>query len=270
MEPIGKKIRTLRKYKHLTQEQLAEVLSVSPQTVSKWETGISAPDIGLLPVLARYFGITMDELFNYRLDALNYKERFIRFMADNGILQFGQFRLQSGRISPYYIDTRNYKSGSQITKLGQFYAECLREHNVETSMLFGNTDRELPLMIATGMILYGKYGMDLRYGIREEAIYNTDRITVLKDTLTSGDTLRQTLSRLGPLAFEPPCVIVSVDRMERGAHSRLTARQELERAFGVRIHAIVTIEDIILAMKHGVITNDCCDEMTRYRETYVI
>ena len=86
---IGDKIRFLRKNKNITQAQLAEALAVSAQSVSKWEHHVSVPDIALLPVIARYFGITMDELFNYRLDALNYKERFIRFMADNGMLRFG-------------------------------------------------------------------------------------------------------------------------------------------------------------------------------------
>lgn len=97
MQFISSKIRSLRKGRGMTQEQLAEVLSVSAQSVSKWENNISAPDIELLPMIARYFGITMDEFFNYRLDALNYKERFIRFMADNGVLQFGTFSLKSGR-----------------------------------------------------------------------------------------------------------------------------------------------------------------------------
>ena len=71
---IGEKIRLLRKNKNITQIQLAEALSVSAQSVSKWETHLSSPDISVLPLIARYFGVTMDELFNYRLDVLNYKE----------------------------------------------------------------------------------------------------------------------------------------------------------------------------------------------------
>lgn len=72
---IGKKINALRKNKRITQEELADILNVSPQSVSKWETGNSIPDVELLPIIARYFGITMDELFNYKLDSLNYRER---------------------------------------------------------------------------------------------------------------------------------------------------------------------------------------------------
>ncbi|MBQ9151224.1 MAG: helix-turn-helix domain-containing protein, partial [Clostridia bacterium] len=96
---IGDKIRSLRKNKNITQTQLAEALSVSSQSVSKWENHVSVPDISVLPVIARYFGITMDDLFSYRLDALNYKERFIRFMMDNGMLRFGEYPLKSGRVS---------------------------------------------------------------------------------------------------------------------------------------------------------------------------
>ena len=81
---IGDKIKSLRKSKNITQAQLADALFVSAQSISKWENHLSVPDITMLPVIARYFGITMDELFNYRLDALNYRERFIRFLRYSG------------------------------------------------------------------------------------------------------------------------------------------------------------------------------------------
>lgn len=109
MNHIGSKIKQLRVVKGSTQEELASYLQITYQSVSKWETGGSLPDISYLPHLASYFGITLDELFGYRLDALNYKERFIQFMANSGVLKFGEFKLNSGRISPYFINTGNYR-----------------------------------------------------------------------------------------------------------------------------------------------------------------
>lgn len=273
MNTIGKKIRILRKNKNMTQEQLAEVLSVSAQSVSKWENELSTPEVTILPVIARYFGITMDELFNYRLDALNYKERFIRFMVDNGVLKFGEFKLRSGRISPYFINTGNYKSGSQISKLGEFYAECIREHNVSGNLLVGNTGQETPLLIATSMILYSKYGIDINYCIDNEigkTLDAGDEMTLIRDTLASGNTLRTTLQRIKEEAGKGVSdVIVSVDRMEKGEHSPMSALHEIEKEYGVKIHSIVTLDDVIHALESGVIAGEeYLDAMKRYKEEY--
>jgi orotate phosphoribosyltransferase len=271
MELIGTKIQTLRRNKNMTQAQLAEVLSVSSQSVSKWENHLSTPDISLLPIIARFFGITMDELFNYRLDALNYRERFIRFMADNGVLQFGEFKLQSGRISPYFINTGNYKSASQISKLGEFYAECIREHNVESNLLAGNTHREIPIMIATSMALFNRYGIDMQYSIDSSVgkpLDMRDKVTLIKDTLTSGNTLKANLQAIqnntGKCVSD---VIVSVDRMEKSAESSQSARKEIERTYNVHIHAIVTLDDIIRAVENGIVGGmEHIDSIKRYRE----
>lgn len=269
MESIGTKIQTLRKNKNMTQAQLAQVLSVSSQSVSKWENELSVPDISLLPIIARFFGITMDELFNYRLDALNYRERFIRLMADNGVLQFGQFQLHSRRISPYYINTGNYRSASQIAKLGEFYAECMRENNVESNLLVGNTHQEIPIMMATSMVLFNRYGVDIHYSIDGTVGRQPepgDRVTLIKDILTSGNTLKRNLDHL--MGGTVSDIIVSVDRMERGSNA-LTARHEIERYYNVKIHPIVNLDDIIRAVEKGIVGGiEHLDAIKRYREEY--
>ena len=189
---IGNKIKQLRINKGITQTKLSEELAVSSQSVSKWENHITTPDISILPSIARYFGITMDELFNYRLDTLNYKERFIRFMVNNGMLRFGRFTLKSGRISPYLIHSGYNLSGSQISKLGEFYAECIREHGIETNCLVGIDDREIPLVIATSMTLFNKYGIDSSYSVDydiENKAFSSHEITLITDAFSTGTSL---------------------------------------------------------------------------------
>ena len=270
---IGDKIRSLRKNKNITQTQLAEALSVSSQSVSKWENHVSVPDISVLPVIARYFGITMDDLFSYRLDALNYKERFIRFMMDNGMLRFGEYPLKSGRVSPYYIHSGYHRMGSQISRLGEFYAECIREHAIEANCLIGINEREIPLLISTSMTLFRKYGVDSHYCMdhmaEKETLQSRD-MTRITDTLSSGATMRAVLERMNQdIGKCPSHIVVYVDRMERSDHSSLTAKHEIEKAYGVTIHSIVGLEDIIKAVEHGVIHAGEYDRILRqYAEQY--
>lgn len=280
---IGKKIRELRKSKNVTQEQLAEVLSVSFQAVSKWENNNSTPDIELLPIMARYFGVTMDELFEYPLDSLNYRERFVKFMVDNRVLQFGEYRLSRGRISPYFIDTGNYNSGSRLFQLGEFYAECIRDHGIQTDVLFGPSVKSIPLAIVTSMVLFNKYNMDVNYCFRRTSkctqehemlvgkkLEDGQHVTIIEDTLSSGKALREAISQIRNMAdVSIDYVVISVDRMERGQNPLQSAIQEIEREFGVHIVSIVTLDDVIQAIEKGVITEKrYLEKMRNYRREF--
>lgn len=273
MELLGNKIRMLRKNKNITQDELAQKLSVTSQAISKWERNISSPDLSMLPIIARYFGITMDELFNYRLDALTYKERFIRFMADNDVLRFGEFKLKSGRISPYFITPERYSSGSQLAKIGEFFAECIRENNLHTDLILANTLRESHIVTAVSMTMYSKYGIDISYCInniigKPSAPHN--EITILKDTLASGDTFRSILQDIKEtMGKYPSNVVLSVDRLEKGLCSDMTTANEIRQEFGINVFSIVTVDDIICALENGVISGaEYLEPMKAYRERY--
>ncbi len=269
---IGDKIKSLRKNKNITQTQLAEALSVSSQSVSKWENHLSVPDISVLPMIARYFGITMDELFNYRLDALNYKERFIRFMVDNGMLRFGEFKLKSGRISPYLIHSGYYRMGSQISKLGEFYAECIREYSIESTCLVGINDADTPLLISTSMTLFNKYGIDSEYHTAYVSDLNSSKkaMTLVTDTFTSGSSLCSALDNIKSKTGKYPSdIVVCVDRKERTEQSPASAKHSIENRYGVKIHPIVDLDDIIKAIRSGVISaGEYSEKLNEYSARY--
>lgn len=270
---IGGKIRTLRKNKNITQAQLAEALAVTAQSVSKWENGLTVPDISIIPVIARYFGITIDDLFGYRLDALSYKERFIRFMMDNGMLRFGRFTLLSGRVSPYLIHSGYYHEGTQIAKLGEFYAQCMREHAIDDSLLVGHTKREIPLVIATSMTLYQQYGKEGSYCIEYALLRDEEKkrdMTLITDVFTSGNSIRHMLDTIYTETGQYPShIVVCVDRMECSENSGFSACHDIEKHYGVKIHSIVTVEDIIRAIENHVIGGEeYLDEMKAYWKRY--
>jgi len=265
---LGSKIQTLRKNKNMTQAQLAEVLSVSSQSVSKWENNTTLPDISLLPVIARFFGVTMDELFSYRLDALNYKERFIRFMADNGMLRFGEFKRGTGETAPYCISIGNYKTGSQILKLGEFYADCINENNIQADTLFGPAYKGVPLSLAATLATYDKYGKNLNFCFdRKEVkdhgeggmfvgkqLEDGEKVVIIEDVMTSGKALKEVLPKLkGAANVDITGMVITVDRMEKGLNTERSAVQDAFIEHGVKVYSIVTILDIIQAIEDGVI-----------------
>jgi len=272
MDMIASKLKMLRNNKKLTQEEVAEVFAVSPQAVSKWENGISSPDISMLPQIARYYGISMDELFSYKLDALNEKERFLRFMVDNGVLHFGEFELQSGRISPYYMNTKRYTSASQITKLGQFYAKCINENNIYTDMLIGNSDSDLALAVATSIAMFEQYGIDVKYNMKYvigAEVKKAKNITIISDTLTTGQTVSEWVEVIRQQAPDSNInVIVSLDRMEAAFTGKVMAKTYLEKNCGVKVYSIVDFEDVMDATQKGIVGVDYYKKLQEYQKQY--
>lgn len=134
------------------------------------------------------------------MQQLTYKEEFIRFMVENGVLRFGEFTLKSGRKAPYFINTGNYKTGAQLARLGAYYAACVHDNGLQADTLVGPAYKGIPLAVTTAVALYEKYGTDVNYCFdRKEvkdhgegglfvgkALENGERVIIVEDVMTSG------------------------------------------------------------------------------------
>ena len=216
--------------------------------------------------------------------ALTYKEEFIKFMVEGGILRFGEFTLKSGRLSPYFINTGNYKTGSQISKLGEFYAECINENKIKGDAIFGPAYTGIPLAIATGITLYSKFGIDLNYCFDRKEVKDhgeggmiigyqfgeNDTLIFVDDVITSGKALRESMEKIkGICNAKVTDMVISVDRMEIGKGGVKSAVQEVEEEFGIKVHSVVTMDDIIKAIEDGVVEGkEHLEAMKEYRKTY--
>lgn len=215
---------------------------------------------------------------------MDYKQQFIKFMVENGVLKFGEFTLKSGRKAPYFINTGNYKSGSQLSRLGEYYAQCIADNNIEAQTLVGPAYKGIPLAVTTAVSLYNKFGIDLNYCFdRKEVkdhgegglfvgkqLADGERVILIEDVMTSGKALREMLPKLKAAAnVEIAGMVISVDRMEKGLDSDLSAVQEVYNEFGVKVYSIVTMADIIEAIEQGVIEGkEYLGKMKEYRATY--
>lgn len=220
---------------------------------------------------------------------MSYKTDFIEFMVRSGVLRFGDFTTKSGRKSPYFVNTGNYRTGAQMSKLGKYYAECLM-HNVgeDFDVLFGPAYKGIPLATVTACSLFTEYGVDKPYCFnRKEAkdhgeggnmvgakLSDGDRVVIIEDVITAGTAVRETLPQLKAAAdVKVGHMIISVDRMERGQSGK-TAIREIGEEFGIKVHPIVTVRDIIDHMTGREIdgtvplTEEIRDRMEAYLDQY--
>ena len=213
-----------------------------------------------------------------------YKEKFIRFMVDNGVLRFGEFTLKSGRLAPYFINTGNYKTGKQLAKLGEYYASCIMDNGLDAETLVGPAYKGIPLSVTTAVALYNKYEKEMNYCFdRKEVkdhgeggmfvgkqLQDGERVIIIEDVMTSGKALREILPKLEATAkVKVVGMIISVDRMEKGLTSDLSAVSEAKKEFGIDVYSVVTMDDIIAAIEKGVVDGkEHLPAMYKYRETY--
>ena len=215
---------------------------------------------------------------------MTYKEEFVKFMVDSGVLTFGEFTLKSGRIAPYFINAGNYKTGAQLSKLGGFYAECIKENNIDVETLFGPAYKGIPLAVSATVALYNKFGIDVSYCFdRKEAkdhgeggmfvgktLTDGEKVVIIDDVMTSGKAMRESLPKLKSAAdVNVTGMVITVDRMEKGLSTDDSAVQEVYKEFGIKVYSIVTINDIIDAIKNGIVEGkEYLDAMLAYREKY--
>ena len=205
---IGTNIKRLRQNKDVTQEQLGNALGITSQAVSKWECETALPDIDLLPKLADYFGISIDELLGYKLNALTYKEQFIKFMLGNGIMQCGEFDLKHGQKKKYYLDTEKFTTNAQIAKIGEYFADCIRENDLEFDVIMGLAYHGVAFSAATACSLFNKYGITVNYCydrkvpdsrgriICGHTLNDGEKVVIVDDLMSTGKTLCNRIERL--------------------------------------------------------------------------
>ena len=216
--------------------------------------------------------------------AYTYKENFIRFMVESGVLRFGEFTLKSGRKAPYFINTGNYKTGKQLAKLGEYYAACIMENNLSADTLIGPAYKGIPLSVATAIALANGYDKELNYAFdRKEVkdhgegglfvgkqLTDGEKVIIIEDVMTSGKALREILPKLEAAAkVQVVGMVISVDRKEKALNSELSAVAEAKKEFGIDVYSVVTIDDIISAIETGVVDGkEHLSAMYEYRKTY--
>ena len=190
----------------------------------------------------------------------DYKKEFIEFMIDCEVLKFGDFVTKSGRKTPFYVNTGFYRTGAQLRRLGQYYAQAIKDtFGTDFDVLFGPAYKGIPLTVATTMSISELYDADIRYcSNRKEVkdhgdkgillgspIKDGDKVVIIEDVTTAGTSIEETLPIIKAQGdVDVLGLVVSVDRMERGKGTK-SALKEIEEKYGFKTTAIVTMADVV-------------------------
>ncbi len=189
-----------------------------------------------------------------------YKKEFIEFMVDSNVLKFGEFTLKSGRKSPFFMNAGAYVTGSQLRKLGEYYAKAIYDnYGADFDVLFGPAYKGIPLSVATTMAFSELYNKEIRYcSNRKEVkdhgdvgillgsnLNDGDRVVIIEDVTTSGKSIEETFPILRAQAnVDVVGLMVSLNRQERGK-TQQNALAEIREIYGIETGAIVTMEEVV-------------------------
>jgi orotate phosphoribosyltransferase len=181
---------------------------------------------------------------------------FIDLCLRLGVLRFGEFKLKSGRLSPYFFNAGSFNTGAGLAELGRHYAEAIHKTSWSFDVLFGPAYKGIPLVAAASIALADRHGRDAPWAFnRKEAKDHGEggsivgaplrgRVLIIDDVITAGTAIREAVDIIAAAGAQPVGVVLALDRQERGA-GQLSAVQEVEQQLRLPVTSILKLADLI-------------------------
>ena len=208
----------------------------------------------------------------------DFRQEFIAFSIECGVLRFGEFVTRSGRNTPYFFNAGLFNTGARLGRLAGFYAKAILDSGLAFDMLFGPAYKGIVLASAVSVAL-ANAGCDVPFAYnRKEAKDHGEggsvvgaplagRVLIIDDVITAGTAVRESLDIIGAAGATPAGVAVSLDRMERG-QGELSALQEVRERYGLPVVAIATLEDLLAHLQDRSDLRQNIHAIQQYRELY--
>ncbi|MDD7415872.1 MAG: orotate phosphoribosyltransferase [Treponemataceae bacterium] len=223
----------------------------------------------------------------------DYKKEFINFMVECQVLKFGDFTLKSGRKSPFFMNAGAYVTGSQLSRLGKFYAQAIHDNfGDDFDVLFGPAYKGIPLATATVIAYSELYGKEIKYcsdrkeekdhgadkgGLLGYKIQDGDRVVIIEDVTTSGKSIEETYPKIKAQETKEGAIkivgeIVSLNREEKAGDSDKAALDVISEKYGFPAKAIVSMSEVIDCLytngDKSIITDDIKKRLDAYYAEY--
>lgn len=206
-------------------------------------------------------------------------QQFIQFAITQGVLQFGEFTLKSGRTSPYFFNMGNICSGASLDQLGTFYANRIDQIETPIELLFGPAYKGIPLVSAASIALSKNHNQDLPYVFnRKEAKQHgeggslvgaplTGQVLIIDDVITAGTAIREVLEIIEKSDATAMGILVALDRQEVGPGGQ-SAIQEIEQEFGIEVYSLANVNQLITYLQNDENMTNELNNVIAYRDQY--
>lgn len=210
-----------------------------------------------------------------------YQQEFIEFALARNVLRFGEFTLKSGRTSPYFFNAGLFNTGSDLAKLGRFYAAALVDSNIDFDLLFGPAYKGIPIATTTAVALADHHNKDYPYCFnRKEAKTHGEggslvgaelsgKVMLVDDVITAGTAIRESMEIIKAHNAELSGVLIALDRQEKGK-AELSAIQEVERDFNTQVVSIITLADLVSYLETRDDMSESLAAINQYRAQFGI
>ena len=210
----------------------------------------------------------------------NYKKQFVEFLLNADALQFGEFKLKSGRVSPYYFNSANFNNGPLIDQLGQYYASTIQQYAPDCNLVFGPAYKGIPLCVTVATALSKKLNRNIGYFFNRKEIKTHgdqgsivgqlpqpgDMAVMVDDVFTDGHTKIESVDLVRELCkIEFSGVLVALDRMESSSRG-VDAIAEFKLKTGVPVWSIITIREVCLYLKNRIVNGNVVLDETIYQK----
>ncbi len=210
----------------------------------------------------------------------SYKREFIAFLQQAGVLKFGDFTAKSGRKIPYFINAGMIKTGEEIGRLGEFYAQAyLEKLGRKPAVLYGPAYKGISIAVSASIAL-ARNGLDVPFFFnRKEAKDHGEGgvfvgyvpqsgqdVVIVEDVITAGTAIRESMAILNRLeGVHVAAVFVMVDRKEKGQGEK-GAMEEIQEQFGFPVYSVVDVYDIIEFLEEDPANAENVERIRKYLE----
>ena len=208
----------------------------------------------------------------------DYQQSFLNLALDSKALQFGEFTLKSGRLSPYFFNAANMLNGTNLYELAKCYVDAINDKNIDFDCIYGPAYKGIFLgsIVATLLSEQGK-NYPLSFNRKEEKDHGEGgniiganpqgKVLIIDDVLSAGTAGRESIESIQNLNATPSSFIVGLDRQEKG-QSEISSSKELENDFNIKVESIINLDTLIAFVKNQSEYSDHLSQLNQYRETW--